>query len=93
LGNGLLLVQSGTLLQLLAPPRLLGTLSGILQSTFVAGQLVGLLATPFLIPSILSIGFLFGIDTLALLLLAAGTRGILRRTAPELQGVPGGAQA
>ncbi len=78
-GNGLIVVQSGTLLQLLAPPELLGRLGGLLQSTFVAGQLFAIFATPFLVPERLAIGAYFGIAAVALLLIAAGSVLILRR--------------
>lgn len=66
IGNGLLSIQAGTLLQILPPPDLLGRVSGVFQSTAVAGQLVGILVPPFLVPSLLSIGMYFGISALLL---------------------------
>jgi MFS family permease len=69
IGNGLVTVQVGTLLQLLSPPALLGRIGGAFQSTAVAGQLIGLLATPILVPSLLSLRAYFSFATLALALL------------------------
>ena len=80
LGNGLILVQSSTLLQLTAPPELLGRLGGLFQSTFVAGQMVSIFATPVLVPTILPMGTYFGIGALALILLALGTAFVLQNT-------------
>ncbi len=82
-GNGLVVVQSSTLLQLLAPPELLGRLGGLLQSTFVAGQLVAIFATPFVVPERVSISMYFGGATVALLLVALGSTLVLRRRALE----------
>ena len=67
-GNGLIIVQAGTLLQLLSPPVLLGRMGGIFQSTAVAGQLAGVLITPLLVPGWLSMGAYFGFSSIALLL-------------------------
>lgn len=69
-GNGLLVVQGGTLLQLLSPSALLGRMSGLFQSVAVAGQLIGLLLTPLLVPAILSVAAFFGLSALALTALA-----------------------
>jgi MFS family permease len=79
LGNGLVVVQSSTLLQLLAPSDLLGRLGGWLQSSFVAGQLFAIFTTPFLVPARLPIGTYFGIAALALLLVALSSALLLRR--------------
>ncbi len=65
-GNGLANVQVGTLLQQLSPPALLGRVSGLFQSTAVAGQLVGIVLTPLLVPVPLSIGNFFAIASAAL---------------------------
>ena len=65
-GNGLLQVQAGTLLQLLSPARLLGRMSGIFQMTAVSGQLVGILITPLLVPGVLPMGLYFGLMAVAL---------------------------
>jgi len=70
-GNGLVVIQKGTLLQLLSPAGLLGRMSGLFQSTAVAGQLVGILVTPLVVPGLLSMGVFFGFGTAALVLVAA----------------------
>lgn len=66
-GNGLLVVQIGTLLQLLTPAALLGRISGLFQSTAVAGQLAGILVTPLLVPAVLDLESYFGLSFLALM--------------------------
>lgn len=66
IGNGLVNVQAGTLMQLLSPAALLGRVGGIFQTTAVAGQLIGTLATPLLVPSLLSMGMFFALATAAL---------------------------
>ncbi|HUX51043.1 MAG TPA: MFS transporter [Spirochaetia bacterium] len=53
-GSGLLNVQAGTLLQLLTPATMLGRTAGAFQTTATAGQLLGVLLTPALIPGVLS---------------------------------------
>ncbi len=68
-GNGFINVQAATLLQLLTRPALLGRVAGIFQSTLTAGQLVGLLIVPVLVPAILSIGMYFAFSAGAVLLL------------------------
>lgn len=68
LGNGLTNVQVGTLLQQLAPRGLLGRIGGLFQSVIVAGQLIAILTTPLLVPSVLSIGLYFVLSAFALLL-------------------------
>jgi MFS family permease len=80
LGNGLVIVQSNTLLQLTAPSEWLGRLGGLFQSTFVAGQLMAIFATPILVPAILPIGTYLGIGAVALVLLALGTTMVLQNT-------------
>lgn len=81
-GNGLLVIQMGTLLQLLSPPALLGRMGGVFQSTTVAGQLVGIVLTPLFVPGLLSMGVYLGLGTLALGTLALYTVLTLRRSAP-----------
>lgn len=73
-GNGLVIVQSGTLLQTLAPRPLLGRFSGIYQSVVMAGQLFGILITPLLVPALLDMGSFFALMTVLLagLIVAAG---------------------
>lgn len=59
-GNGLLNVQTGTLLQVLTPASRLGRTAGAFQSVAVAGQLVGGVLTPLLVPAIVSMtGYFF----------------------------------
>lgn len=67
MGNGLLAVQVGTLLQLLTPAAVLGRMSGLFQSTAVAGQLAGILLTPLLVPAVLDLGTYFGLSFLVLM--------------------------
>jgi MFS family permease len=68
-GNGLLVVQAGTLLQLLSPAGLLGRMAGLFQSVSVAGQLVGILVTPILVPSLLPISTFLVLMAAALMVL------------------------
>lgn len=70
IGNGLLNIQSGTLLQTLTPRELLGRTSGAFQSTVVAGQLLGTVLTPLLAPDISAMLPYFSVSTAGLLLLA-----------------------
>jgi MFS family permease len=77
-GNGLALVQSGTLLQTLAPQAVLGRAGGVLQSIMVVGQLTGLVLVPLAVPGLVSITLFFAGATLALWLIAAGG-ALLRR--------------
>jgi hypothetical protein len=88
IGNGLIVVQVGTLLQLLSPAVLLGRMGGIFQSTAVGGQLTGILVTPLLVPGWLSMGAYFGLSSVALLFVILLAVLILARTgnmAPERQ--------
>jgi MFS family permease len=80
IGNGLIVVQVGTLLQLLSPADLLGRMGGIFQSTAVGGQLTGILVTPLLVPGLVSMGVYFGLSSMALLLVMLLTSMVLRRT-------------
>ncbi len=80
LGNGLISVQVGTLLQLLSPPALLGRMGGIFQSTIAAGQLIAILTTPLFVPALLSMGHYFALSTAALVLLVLGLITTLRRS-------------
>lgn len=70
IGNGLVVIQAGTLLQLLSPPALLGRMSGLFQSTIAAAQLLTILAMPLLVPVFLSIGAFFTVSGFLLALLA-----------------------
>lgn len=80
LGNGLISVQAGTLLQLISPPELLGRLGGLFQSTFVAGQLVAIVTTPLLTPALVPVGVYFAAATVALVGVALVAALALRRT-------------
>jgi MFS family permease len=82
LGNGLVVVQSGTLLQTLSPGSLLGQMAGAVQSTRVAGQMAGLLITPLLVPALLAMDAYLGAAALALLALALGIMLRLHRSRP-----------
>ncbi len=66
-GNGLLAVQIGTMLQLLTPAAVLGRISGLFQSTVIAGQLAGIVVTPLLVPAVLDMGTYFGLSFLVLM--------------------------
>jgi len=83
IGNGFVIVQVGTLLQLLSPAAVLGRLSGLLQSTVAAGQLLTIFAAPLLVPALLSLTAFFALSALALTLLAGLIVIILRRTQGE----------
>jgi MFS family permease len=54
IGNGLVHVQIGTIMQLVTPARILGQVGGWLQTVMVFGQLIGLLLTPALVPGLVS---------------------------------------
>jgi DHA3 family macrolide efflux protein-like MFS transporter len=90
-GNGLINVQAGTLLQLLSPSELLGRMGGLFQSTMVAGQLIGLLAVPVLVPSLLSMAAYFMLATGMLSILTLYAALSLRRLG--LRSSPGQAGA
>lgn len=59
-GNGFIHVQVGTLLQLLAPPNILGQISGWMQLVMIASQVIGLVFVPLLVPRHLTIPAYFG---------------------------------
>jgi MFS family permease len=54
IGNGLVHVQIGTIMQLVTPGAILGQVGGWLQSVMVAGQLVGLILTPVFVPGLVT---------------------------------------
>ena len=58
-GNGLLIIQSNTLIQTVSPARLLGRIGGIFQSTAVAGQLFGIIWIPLIVPAYCSMAVFF----------------------------------
>jgi MFS family permease len=59
IGNGLVHVQIGTLMQLLSPSTVLGQVGGWMQSVMVAGQILGLLLTPILVPGLVTMPVYF----------------------------------
>ena len=67
IGNGLLVVQMSTLLQLLSPRELLGRLAGMFEATAVAGQLVSVLLVPVLVPGLISMANFLGVTSALLL--------------------------
>jgi MFS family permease len=81
-GNGFLNAQASTLLQLLAPPALLGRIGGVFQSTMVAGQLVGLIMVPILVPNVLSMGAYFTLSAALVAVLVLYSIFALRRARP-----------
>jgi MFS family permease len=70
-GNGLLTIQAGTLLQMLSPASLLGRMSGLFQSVGLAGQLVGILVTPLVVPALLPVTAYLAVMAAALLVVTA----------------------
>jgi DHA3 family macrolide efflux protein-like MFS transporter len=91
-GNGLINVQAGTLLQLLSPAALLGRVSGLFQSTVVAAQLAGMLVIPILVPGVLSIGVYFFLSAVLLTLVVLYAAFALRRAGPQPAGGPAGVE-
>jgi MFS family permease len=85
IGSGLLNIQITTLLQLLSPPEILGRMGGLFQSTSVAGQFIGMIITPLLVPALLSLGSYFGAAALAVpgLIFLTGVVLWLTRSAPQ----------
>ncbi len=79
-GNSLTIIQIGALLQRCSPPAMLGRIGGLFQSTTVAGQLVGILLTPLLVPGLLSMEHYFVAATAALGLVVLYLVLSLRRT-------------
>ena len=92
IGNGLMLIQVNTLLQLLSPPSMLGRLGGVFQSTAVAAQLLGLLVAPLLVPGILSMGQYFGLASLDVIALNVFTAVNLRKPSFKLKVAQAGAK-
>jgi MFS family permease len=78
-GNGLLSIQAGTLLQTLSPASLLGRMSGLFQSVGVTGQLVGILVTPLVVPALLPITAYLAVMAAALLIVTALLAGYTLR--------------
>lgn len=70
-GNGMANIQVSTLLQTLTPAEILGRMSGLYQTIVTAGQLIGLVVTPLLVPGLLSISNYFLATFLGLVALVA----------------------
>lgn len=59
IGNGLVHVQVGTIMQLITPPEILGQVGGWLQTVMVASQLIGMVITPLLVPNVIKMDMYF----------------------------------
>jgi MFS family permease len=68
-GNGFLVIQATTLLQILSPRENLGKLSGLFQSTAIFGQLCGLILIPLIVPNLLLMPDFFWVMTFLLIML------------------------
>jgi MFS family permease len=79
LGISVANVQFAVMLQRLAPEGWLGRLSGAVGSVMTAGQVIGMFATPLLVPHVVSFGVYFGLSTLVLMLISLGTMLALHR--------------
>ena len=53
LGNGFLIIQISTILQVTSPAHMLGRLSGYLEFTMIGGQLFSVILLPILLPGII----------------------------------------
>ncbi len=69
IGNGLLVIQATTLLQILSPRDNLGKMSGLFQSTAIFGQLCGLILIPIVVPNIILMPAFFGVMAVLLMML------------------------
>ncbi|MBI9051739.1 MAG: MFS transporter [Anaerolineaceae bacterium] len=70
LGNGLLIIQIMTLLQVTSPGEMLGRLSGYLEFTLIGAQMLSVIILPLLIPGVIETYVYFGGVTIALWLMA-----------------------
>jgi MFS family permease len=87
IGNGLVHIQISTLLQLHSPAAALGQIGGAFQSFAAAGQLVGTVLVPLLVPVLVSMGVYSLISGLALLTLV-GYIGLNLPAAPLSAAAP-----
>jgi len=71
LGNGFLVIQISTILQVTAPMHMLGRLSGYLEFTMIGGQLFSVILLPILVPGIIQPYVYFLGATAALWILSA----------------------
>ncbi len=83
-GNGLVVIESATLLQRLTPHAFLGRVSGLFQSAAVGGQLTGMLLTPLFVPAVLSLaGYLLAGSALVALLALVTAASAWRSQIPQ----------
>lgn len=68
-GNGMVNVQISTLLQSQTPAGILGRMSGLFQSVVTAGQLIGIVLTPLLVPGLISMQGYFSLSAVGMVLL------------------------
>jgi len=87
-GNGFVHVQMVTLLQTHAPAGMLGRASGLFQTVAVAGQLVGLLLTPLLVPGLLNMSNFFLVAAICLAGVILVITVQLNRTRPATSIMP-----
>jgi DHA3 family macrolide efflux protein-like MFS transporter len=74
LGNGFLIIQIGTILQITSPSSMLGRLSGYLEFTMIGGQLFSVILLPILVPGIIPPYLYFLGATAALWMMSIGLR-------------------
>ena len=84
LGNGFLMVQIGTILQITAPQEMLGRLSGYLEFTMIGGQLFSVIMLPLLIPGVVPAHVFFYGAALGLVVLS----GLIRVYAGKVDTPP-----
>ncbi|HUW41370.1 MAG TPA: MFS transporter [Rectinemataceae bacterium] len=84
-GSGLINVQAATLLQLLSPAAYLGRVVGAYQGILTSAQLVGAIATPLIVPAVISARSYFGMAAAALFVLSVAVWLATRRTGTGLE--------
>lgn len=84
MGNGLVVVQSATLIQRLSPPGLLGRMGGLYQGVATAGQLGGMMLTPLLVPVLITLNGYFLGGAVLMLILGIYTVVVANRMAVKL---------
>jgi MFS family permease len=82
LGNGFLMIQVTTILQITSPQQILGRLSGYLETSIIGGQLFSVVMLPIFVPNVIDPMVYFLAATVALLvvslLIVFQSRSILR---------------
>lgn len=87
IGNGLVHVQVGTIVQLITPSEILGQVGGWLQMVMVASQLIGMVVTPILVPSMVKMDVYFlGMSVLMALVVVYLTIQVFGKTGRQLIG-------